>query len=96
MNKKDIIIQLAQGDRLVSVSENQSIMEAALSSGIKLIHSCRQGQCGSCRAFLVDGEVDMRNNGSLFEDEVKQGQVLLCQSFPITETVTVKPIRQKK
>jgi ferredoxin len=94
MEPKEVIIQLPDEDRLMEVTANKSIMEAALDVGIKLIHSCLKGQCGSCRAFVVSGEVEMRNNFSLFEEEVKAGQVLLCQSYPVTEQVTLSPIHK--
>jgi ring-1,2-phenylacetyl-CoA epoxidase subunit PaaE len=94
--KKEVIIQLTNEERLIEVPSDKSIMQAALDAGIKLIHSCLKGQSGSCRAYVVNGEVEMRNNFSLFEEEVKAGQVLLCQSFPITNCATVNPIRKLK
>jgi len=99
MTRKEKIeefIQLTDEERLIQVTPQQSIMQAALDTGIKLIHSCLKGQCGSCRAFVVSGEVDMRNNYSLFEAEIAAGQILLCQSYPITSEVVVKPIRKPK
>ena len=93
---KDVIIQLTQGERLIQTRDDQSILQAALESGVKLIHSCLQGQCGSCRAYLVSGEVDMKKNAVLFDDELNEGQILLCQSYPVSENVIVKPIRQLK
>jgi ring-1,2-phenylacetyl-CoA epoxidase subunit PaaE len=94
MEPKEVIIQLQDEDRLIEVPVNKSIMQAALDAGVKLIHSCLKGQCGSCRAYVVSGEVEMRNNFSLFEEEVKAGQVLLCQSYPISDEVVINPIRK--
>lgn len=96
MEPKEVIIQLQDEDRLIEVPSNKSIMEAALDAAVKLIHSCLKGQCGSCRGFVVSGEVEMKNNFSLFEDEVKAGQVLLCQSYPISDEVIINPIRKPK
>ena len=96
MEPKEVIIQLVDEDRLVEVPATKSIMQAALDAGVKLIHSCLKGQCGSCRAFVVSGEVEMRNNFSLFEEEVKAGQVLLCQSYPVTDEVVINPVRKPK
>ncbi len=93
---KDIIVQLNESEHLIQSSIDESIMQTALKSGLKLIHSCLKGECGSCRAYLVSGEVDMKNNFSLFEEEVKGGQILLCQSHPVSSEVVVKPIRMIK
>lgn len=96
METNEVIIRLTDEERLIHVTPQQSIMQAALDAGINLIHSCLKGQCGSCRAFLISGEVEMRINHSLFEEEVNAGQVLLCQSYPITSEVVISPIRKPK
>lgn len=51
--------------------------------------ACKGGVCGTCRAQVVDGEVDMVRNYALEDDEVERGFVLTCQSFPLGERVTV-------
>ncbi|HEY3584891.1 MAG TPA: 2Fe-2S iron-sulfur cluster binding domain-containing protein, partial [Casimicrobiaceae bacterium] len=38
---------------------------------------------------LVDGEVDMDVNFALEDYEVARGFVLACQSYPVTDTVTL-------
>jgi ring-1,2-phenylacetyl-CoA epoxidase subunit PaaE len=45
--------------------------------------------CGTCRALVRDGEVDMRRNYALDEDEVERGFVLTCQTHPVSDAVTV-------
>jgi ring-1,2-phenylacetyl-CoA epoxidase subunit PaaE len=45
--------------------------------------------CGTCRAKILDGEVDMRRNFALEPAEVAAGYVLTCQSFPASEQATV-------
>ncbi len=67
----------------------QSLLDAALSHGIELPYSCKGGICSTCRAKLVTGEVDMDNNFALEDYEVARGFVLCCQSFPVTDNVTV-------
>ncbi|MGH3587091.1 MAG: 2Fe-2S iron-sulfur cluster-binding protein, partial [Pseudonocardia sp.] len=51
--------------------------------------ACKGGVCGTCRAKVIDGEVDMRRNFALEDEEVEAGFVLTCQSRPVTEAVTV-------
>lgn len=93
---KEIRIRLNDQDYLITATGEKSIMHTALEAGIKLIHSCLKGQCGSCRAYLMSSDVEMKNNFSLFEDEINAGQILLCQSYPLTDAVTVNPIRKPK
>jgi ring-1,2-phenylacetyl-CoA epoxidase subunit PaaE len=67
----------------------QSVLDAALAQGIELPYSCKGGICSTCRAKLIEGEVDMDNNFALEDYEVARGFVLCCQSFPVTDNVTV-------
>lgn len=67
----------------------ESIIDAALKNGIELPYSCKGGVCSTCRAKLVAGEVDMDVNFALEDYEVARGFVLTCQSYPVTDRVTV-------
>jgi len=49
--------------------------------------SCRSGACASCRAQVTDGEVRMDRNWSLSAEEVASGQILTCQSHPVSDVV---------
>ena len=37
----------------------QLLMKAAFAADVKWPHSCKVGSCGSCRATIVEGEVDI-------------------------------------
>ena len=65
------------------------IREAGLAAGLELPYSCKGGVCSTCRAKLVAGEVDMDVNFALEDYEVARGFVLTCQSYPVTDKVTV-------
>jgi len=67
----------------------ESILDAGLRSGIDLPYSCKSGICSSCRAQLVGGEVDMDVHFALEDYEVRAGVVLMCQSHPVTESVSL-------
>ncbi len=68
---------------------DQSILDAALQSGADLPYSCKGGVCCSCRAKVLEGQVEMDVNYALEDDEVKEGFVLTCQSHPRTEKVVI-------
>lgn len=77
-------------ERTFGMDKNRlSVLDAALAQGIELPYSCKGGICSTCRAKLIDGEVDMDSNFALEDYEVAQGFVLCCQSFPVTDKVTV-------
>ncbi|MEM8799869.1 MAG: 1,2-phenylacetyl-CoA epoxidase subunit PaaE [Pseudomonadota bacterium] len=65
------------------------IVQAALDADIEVPFSCRAGVCSTCRAKVVEGEVEMVANYGLEDYEVEQGFVLTCQCYPLTDQVTV-------
>ncbi len=67
----------------------ESILDAALKSGADLPYACKGGVCCTCRAKVMEGEVEMEVNYALDEHEVQQGYVLTCQSHPRTERVVI-------
>ena len=66
-----------------------SILDAAQATRADLPFACKGGVCGTCRALVRDGEVDMRRNYALEKAEVAEGFVLTCQSYPVSDAVTV-------
>jgi len=66
-----------------------SVLDAALAAGADLPYACKSGVCSTCKAKIIEGEVEMDLNYALEPDEVENGFVLTCQSHPRTSTVTV-------
>ena len=77
--------------RTTSVDTPQSltVLEAAQETRPDVPFACRGGVCGTCRARVVEGEVRMRRNYALEEDEVAQGFVLTCQALPVSDELAV-------
>jgi len=67
----------------------ENIIDGALRQGIELPYSCKGGVCSTCRAKLVEGEVDMDVNFALEDYEIARGFILCCQSYPVTDKVVV-------
>lgn len=62
------------------VCQGETLLAAAKRSGIKLASDCEMGDCQTCRARIVAGDVthDPDTILSLSDDEVASGEVLLC------------------
>ena len=69
--------------------EGPPVLEAALQVRADAPFACKGGVCGTCRAKLVEGSVEMDTNWALEPDEVEKGYVLTCQSHPTSDTVVL-------
>jgi ring-1,2-phenylacetyl-CoA epoxidase subunit PaaE len=72
-----------------ALPRDQSILDGAQTMRSDLPFACKGGVCGTCRARVTEGAVDMRRNYALEPAEVEAGFVLTCQSHPLGERVTV-------
>lgn len=77
-------VTLRNSDKHFTVPEGQNVLEAALAQGLVLPYSCRIGSCGTCKARLIEGQVDYGQYvpSAMTAQEREQGCVLLCQAKP--------------
>ncbi len=67
----------------IEVAEDQTILRAAAEQGIMLMHGCKEGQCASCKSFVLDGddiELDRYSTFALPDYELDEGYTLLCRA----------------
>ncbi len=76
----------------IEVDENQTVLRAAAEQGIMLMHGCKEGQCSSCKSFVLDGddiELDKYSTFALPDYEKEEGYTLLCRAH-VYEDVTIE------
>ncbi|PVH29534.1 2Fe-2S iron-sulfur cluster-binding protein [Pararhodobacter oceanensis] len=67
----------------------ESLLDAALASNMDAPYACKAGVCSTCRAKVLEGEVEMLTNHALEDYEVRQGYVLTCQCYPLSDKLVV-------
>jgi ring-1,2-phenylacetyl-CoA epoxidase subunit PaaE len=85
----EVMVILDGRSSTVTVAADTPILDAAQRVRPDLPFACKGGVCGTCRARVTSGEVRMRRNYALEQDEIDAGYVLTCQSLPTSEQVTV-------
>ncbi|GAB3774015.1 ring-1,2-phenylacetyl-CoA epoxidase subunit PaaE [Nocardioides ginsengisegetis] len=85
----DVTVVLDGRSTTTPMPREKTILDAAQESRTDLPFACKGGVCGTCRANVRHGEVDMVRNYALEPTEVEQGFILTCQSFPVSDNVTV-------
>lgn len=73
----------------IRMGRNESVLDAALKVRSELPYSCRGGMCASCKARVVTGEVTMRKNYALVDEDLNAGFALTCQAHPATDVLVV-------
>jgi propane monooxygenase reductase subunit len=71
----------------MEVDEDETILDAAFRQGIVLMHGCKEGQCSSCKSFLLDGDVDLDKYSTfaLPDFEEAEGYTLLCRAHALSD-----------
>src|SRR5207249_4953136 len=80
---------LSGREQTVDLKAGDSILEGALQTRPDAPYACMGGACGTCRAKLLDGTVEMDHNYALGKAELDAGFILTCQSHPTSPTVCV-------
>jgi ring-1,2-phenylacetyl-CoA epoxidase subunit PaaE len=73
----------------IPMSSKATILDAAMQQGADVPYACKGGVCCTCKAKLLEGEVEMEVHWGLDHEEIEQGYILTCQSHPKTERVVV-------
>ena len=78
-----------QGEVKSPKGQRETVLNAALRVRPDVAFACAGGVCGTCRAKVVEGSVDMDENYALETDEVEKGYVLTCQSHPTSDKLVL-------
>jgi ferredoxin len=73
-------------NHIVPIAAGETLLQAALAVGIDAPNSCTEGRCGTCMAWLRNGEVSMASTRALSKRNIERGYVLACQSQPSSPT----------
>ena len=70
-------------------AKSSSLLDAILENGIDAPYSCKGGICGTCQCKIKHGKVEIDNDLVLTDEDIKEGWILACQSFPTTDSLVV-------
>jgi len=85
----EVTLLLDGRETTTTLPRDQTVLDGAQASRSDLPFACKGGVCGTCRARVTEGEVDLVRNYALEADELEAGFVLTCQSYPVSDRVTV-------
>lgn len=74
---------------VVGTDRGTALLDAVLGVRADAPFACRGGVCGTCRARVTEGEVEMAGNWALEPSELDAGVVLTCQARAVTDDVAL-------
>lgn len=85
-------VTVMPGGQVFDVRHGERILAAARRAGIWLPFECGWGSCGTCKATLVDGEVDLlfADCPSVTDRDARRRRTVTCQTTP-TSDIVIKP-----
>ena len=92
MSNHNVALQFEDGvTRFISVAQGETLSDAAYRQKINIPLDCRDGACGTCRAFCESGNFDMPEEtyieDALTPEEAAEGYILACQCKPTSDAV---------
>jgi len=85
----EVLIVLDGRSTPITIARDMTVLDGAQRVRPDLPFACKGGVCGTCRAKVTAGEVNLRRNYALDQSELDDGFVLTCQSLPVSDQVTV-------
>jgi len=88
-------VTLQPSGETFKVSEQETILDAAIRYGFNLPHSCRGGSCQSCKSTVISGNYTYPHGlpWSLSDQDVDSHQCLICVAHAQTDMhIMAKPI----
>ncbi|MCZ0932485.1 MAG: ferredoxin--NADP reductase [Oligoflexia bacterium] len=73
----------------IPLNREKSLLEQLIDQGYNPPFSCTSGSCMTCMAKLKEGKVFQLEEGILDEENIKNLEILTCQCYPLSETVSI-------
>ena len=92
MATHNVALQFEDGvTRFIKINGSETLSDAAYRQKINIPLDCRDGACGTCRAFCASGTYDMPEESyiedALAAEDAAQGYILACQCRPTSDAV---------
>jgi len=82
-------ISLSPSGEIFDAKPSETILEAAIRSGITIPFGCQNGSCGSCKSKIISGNVFLEGyqTSALNNSEVADGWTLCCKALATEDLV---------
>lgn len=76
------VVDLDDGEHEIEWPVDVRLLDYLISLGLDVPYMCREGECGTCQATCLSGQIRMVDSSLLDASDLAEGYVLACQSLP--------------
>jgi propane monooxygenase reductase subunit len=71
----------------MDVLEGETVLDAAFRQGVSLMHGCKEGQCSSCKALLIEGDIELLKYSTFALPDYQKDtdHILLCRTLAYSD-----------
>ncbi len=73
----------------VPIPRSETVLAACLQQNLDVPFTCESGICTTCKAKLLEGQVEMKADFALTDMEREEGYILTCQAVPVSTKISV-------
>ena len=79
---KEVVVRLNGRTHRLEYHRGETLLETMRRAGLITPFVCEQGVCGTCMARRLKGEIALRENHVLSDEDLAAGYTLACQGVP--------------
>ena len=85
----EVIVRFNGRSHRLKYHRGETLLETMRRAGVLAPSVCEQGVCGTCIARLLQGEVALRENHVLSDEDLASGYTLACQGVPCSSVCEI-------
>ena len=86
----EVVVRLYGRTHRLKYHPGDTLLETMRRAGLAAPALCEQGVCGTCMARRRQGEVALRENHVLSDQDLAAGYTLACQGVPCSEVCEIE------
>lgn len=87
---EEVVVRLNGRTHRLEYHRGDTLLETMRRAGLTTPFVCEQGVCGTCMARRLQGEVALRENHVLSDQDLKDGYILACQGVPCSAVCEIE------
>ena len=82
--------------KTAATEAQETILDAGLRAGLSPVYGCSNGNCGTCKARLISGQIEKtrHHDHALSESDKVNGAFLMCANRALTDIVVAADVTQ--